>query len=121
MTSSPKQPAITQDQLDLEAMQKQTSAKLDATENDRRKRLLNAAEGVRAYGGSPLFRPRPSNTAGGNTTSDMPVRSNAAAFVPTGPVHTPGQTLAQRALNSGPGGTVGKLAKFTMDPLGIFG
>jgi len=83
MGGSPSTPQVTQDQLDLEAMQKTTSAKLDAQENDRRKRLLNAAEGVRAYGGSPLFRSRPSNTAGGNTTSDAPVRSTAAAFVPT--------------------------------------
>lgn len=118
MTSSPKQPAITQDQLDLEAMQKTASAKLDAQENDRRKRLLSAAEGVRAYGGSPLFRARPSNTAGGNTTSDMPVRSNASAFVPTAPVSGPGRTFTQNVIDKTPGGN---LAKWTLDPLGIFG
>lgn len=91
---SPSAPTITQDQLDLEAMQRTQSAKLDATENDRRKRLLSAAEGIRAYSGSPLFRGRPSNTAGGNTTSDAPVRSNAPAFVPT-----------RRGTSSGGGGT----------------
>lgn len=79
-------------------MQKQQSATLDATENDRRKRLLNAAEGIRAYSGSPLFRARPSNTAGTNTTSDAPVRSNAPAFVPTpiGPARSgTGNTFVQ--------------------------
>lgn len=104
MTSSPKQPAITQDQLDLEAMQKTTSAKLDAQENDRRKRLLNAAEGVRAYGGSPLFRARPSNTAGGNTTSDAPARSTAPAFVPSGGGRTgsgTGNTFLHDQTNAG--------------------
>lgn len=79
---SPSAPQPTQDQIDLEAMQATASAKLDSEENARRKRLLSVAEGVRGYTGSPLFRARPSNTAGGNTTSDAPARSNAPAFVP---------------------------------------
>lgn len=83
---SPSTPKVTQDQLDLEAMQKTQSAKLDATENDRRKRLLSAAEGVRSYAGSPLFRARPSNTAGGNTTSDAPARATPDTGISPGAV-----------------------------------
>lgn len=65
MHSAPKAPQPTADQLALEASQREMSAKLDAQENERRKRLLNAAQGIRAYTGSPLFRSAPSNTAAG--------------------------------------------------------
>jgi hypothetical protein len=39
-------------------------ARLDEEENRRRKRLFSAAQGVRAYRGSPLFRAAPGDTAG---------------------------------------------------------
>ena len=61
---SSKPPAPTAEQLQSEALQRQQSAVLDAQENDRRKRLLNAASGIRAFRGSALFRSAPSDTAG---------------------------------------------------------
>lgn len=50
-------------------MQKEQSAKLDTQENERRKRLLSAAQGVRAYSGSPLFRQAPGNTSGASVAA----------------------------------------------------
>lgn len=44
--------------------QKLMQAELDAEENRRRKRLLSAAQGIRAFRGSPLFRASPSNSVG---------------------------------------------------------
>lgn len=46
----------TEAQLALEAQQREDSAKLDAQENERRKRLLSAMQGVRAFSGSSIFR-----------------------------------------------------------------
>lgn len=44
-------------------------AQLDEEENRRRKRLFSAAAGARAFRGSPMFRARPSNTAGRASSS----------------------------------------------------
>lgn len=45
------------------AAQRLQQAELDSEENRRRKRLLAAATGARAFTGSPLFRATPGNTA----------------------------------------------------------
>lgn len=44
--------------------QRLEQADLDSEENRRRKRLLSAATGMRAFAGSPMFRAAPANTAG---------------------------------------------------------
>lgn len=62
--SSPKPIQPTPEQLQLEASQRLQSAQLDKQENERRKRLLSAAQGVRAFRGSALFRGAPTNKAG---------------------------------------------------------
>jgi hypothetical protein len=51
------------------AQQREQQATLDSEENRRRKRLLSAAQGARAYRGSPLFRAPPSNTAGASAAA----------------------------------------------------
>lgn len=61
----PKTPKPTAAQKALEAEQVQQTAQLNAQENERRKRLLAAQQGVRAFAGSALTRGAPSNTAGG--------------------------------------------------------
>jgi hypothetical protein len=61
---SPKAPQPTPAQKQLEKSQVINLAKLDAQENERRKRLLTAQTGVRAYRGSPLFRANMGDTAG---------------------------------------------------------
>lgn len=60
---SSKTPDPTPEQLAAEAMQRQQAATLDAQENQRRKRLLGAAQGVRAFRGSALFRQGPRNAS----------------------------------------------------------
>lgn len=65
----PKAPAPTPEQLALEADQRVQSAELDSMENQRRKRLLSAMQGVRAFRGSALFRSKPADRAGGATSS----------------------------------------------------
>ena len=67
--SSPKPIQPTPEQLQLEAQQKLDSAQLDKQENERRKRLLSAAQGIRAFRGAAIFRGRPSNTAGKSSAS----------------------------------------------------
>lgn len=62
--SKPKAPKPTQAQLDLEQSQRVASAQLDKQENERRKRLLAAAQGLRAYRGAPIARSAPGNRAG---------------------------------------------------------
>ena len=96
----PKPPGVTQDQLDLEAMQKEQVAKLDAAENERRKRLLNAAQGIRAYAGSPIFRAGPSDTAGA---------APAAIVAPRGG----GAGAGAGAGNYGGGGRLGRAGAMT--------
>lgn len=61
---TPKAPAPTQQQLDLEKLQAQQTAQLDTEENRRRKRLLAAQTGIRAFRGSALMRPAGGNSAG---------------------------------------------------------
>jgi len=58
----------------------QASALLDQQENERRKRLLNAAAGIRAFAGAAITRATPGNTAapGGPSASQM---STAGSFV----------------------------------------
>lgn len=60
----PKTPKPTETQKALEKEQVIQTAQLSQQENERRKRLLSAQQGVRAYTGSALFRAAPSNTAG---------------------------------------------------------
>jgi hypothetical protein len=62
-------PEPTAAQVQLENEQRQTSAKLDKQENERRKRLLAAAQGIRAFRGSAILRAAPGNRAGGRGTS----------------------------------------------------
>jgi hypothetical protein len=66
---TPKMPGETQAEADLRARQAEDSAELDEEENRRIKRLLSASRGTRAYRGSPMFRARPSNSAGRVTTA----------------------------------------------------
>lgn len=61
----PKAPKPTAEQKALEKQQVEQLAQLNAQENERRKRLLAAQQGVRAFAGSALTRGAPSNTAGG--------------------------------------------------------
>lgn len=60
----PKTPKPTAAQKALEAEQVQQTAQLNAQDNERRKRLLAAQQGIRVFAGSALTRPAPSNTAG---------------------------------------------------------
>jgi hypothetical protein len=60
----PKANGPTPEQVALERLQAEQLANLDVEENKRRKRLLLAVQGPRAYAGSPLLRAAPSNTAG---------------------------------------------------------
>lgn len=78
--SSPSAPKPTQQQLDSEAQQLQASALLDQQENERRKRLLNAAAGVRAFAGSAITRAAPSDTANG-IVAGAPSASQSGSFV----------------------------------------
>lgn len=52
----PKAPQPTAEQLALERSQREQLTTLDAQENERRKRLLAAQQGARAFRGSALFR-----------------------------------------------------------------
>lgn len=79
--SSPSAPKPTQSQLAEEAAQNQASAMLDQQENQRRKRLLNAAAGIRAFSGSALTRAAPSNTAGTAPAAPAPTVPGAGSFV----------------------------------------
>lgn len=49
-------PEETQAQKDLETQQRLELIKLDAAENERRKRLLSAMQGTRAFRGSAIYR-----------------------------------------------------------------
>jgi hypothetical protein len=77
--SSPKPPKPTEAQLQQEAEQMQASALLDKQENERRKRLLNAAAGVRAFAGSAITRAAPSDTAVGAPSASQ--AGTAGSFV----------------------------------------
>lgn len=92
--SKPKAPKPTPDQLALEAAQREAAAKLDSAENERRKRLLNAAEGTRAYAGSPLFRGLAQNAAA----------NGFSVFSPTGGISAPRAGYPGSAGGSGGGG-----------------
>lgn len=62
--SKPKAVGPTPEQLALESDQRVQSAELSKIENQRRKRLLSAMQGTRAFRGSALFRAKPGNRAG---------------------------------------------------------
>lgn len=64
LTKKPGDPGPTDAQLALEAQQREASARLDAEENRRRKRLLAASQGIRAFRGSALMRPAAGNSSG---------------------------------------------------------
>lgn len=68
---SPKAPKPTPEQLALEKLQAEQLANLDTQENERRKRLFRAVQGIRAFRGAPILRAAPSDTAG---------KANAAVF-----------------------------------------
>lgn len=72
---TPKAPKPTAEQLALEKMQADTLANLNNEENRRRKRLLLAAEGARAYNGSPLVRRAPSDKPGAAPPAATPHRA----------------------------------------------
>lgn len=63
----------------LLAQQNLDRAKLDEEENRRRKRLFSAAQGARAYRGSPLFRSAPSNTSGGGAAAPAVAATRAGS------------------------------------------
>ncbi len=86
LTPEVKTPEPTEAQKALEASQREQIANLDAQENERRKRLLSAMQGVRGFRGSALFR---ANTAAQN-----------AANLPTSNSGVPG-SLAGRIVSGG--------------------
>ena len=61
----PKAPKPTAEQKALEKDQIVQMSQLNQQENERRKRLLAAQQGIRAYTGSALFRAAPGDRAGG--------------------------------------------------------
>jgi hypothetical protein len=80
----PKAPKPTEAQKQLEASQVLQLTKLDAQENERRKRLLSAAQGVRAYRGSPVFRSSPSDTAGSAGSAGPSGAGGYNGLIPSG-------------------------------------
>jgi hypothetical protein len=82
--SKPKAAKPTAAQKALEASQLLQTTKLDATENDRRKRLLSAAQGVRDYRGSPVSRAAPSNTAGSASSGNSSGAGVYNSLIPSG-------------------------------------
>lgn len=74
--SKPKPPKPTSAQKALEGEQLLQAGKLNDAENERRKRLLTAQQGVRAYRGSPLW--RAAGGAGSPTTSGRGQGAGAA-------------------------------------------
>ena len=80
----PKAPKPTEAQKQLEASQVLQMTKLDAQENERRKRLLSAAQGVRAYRGSPVFRSSPSDTAGSASSGSSSGAGAYNGLIPAG-------------------------------------
>lgn len=82
---APKAPKPTTAQLQEESDQVQASALLDQQENERRKRLLNAAAGMRVFAGSALTRAAPSNTsAQGAPSAAQVVGMSGSIFSNTG-------------------------------------
>lgn len=80
---SSKTPDPTPEQLAAEAMQRQQSAQLDAQENQRRKRLLGAAQGMRAFRGSALFRTGPKNSAApSDSAAAAPIVDTRSSLLP---------------------------------------
>lgn len=79
---SSKTPDPTPEQLAAEAMQREQSAQLDAQENQRRKRLLGAAQGVRAFRGSALFRTAPRNASAGAAPAAAPIVDTRSSLLP---------------------------------------
>lgn len=78
--AAPKKPKVdTSAQDAIAAQQRIDAAELDSEENRRRKRLLSAAMGVRAFTGSPLFRAAPANTAGRAAAAAAAVGGASAA------------------------------------------
>lgn len=61
---APKAPKPTPEQLALEKLQTEQLANLDTQENERRKRLFRAVQGIRAFRGAPVLRAAPSDTKG---------------------------------------------------------
>lgn len=72
-------PELTDAEKALQAEQRKQSAALDAQENDRRKRLLNAMQGTRAFRGSAIS--RGSDASSGNGTSSGNGSGNGRMFV----------------------------------------
>lgn len=58
--------------------QRLAQAGLDEEENRRRKRFLSAAQGIRAYTGSSMFRAKPADRAGVAASSSSAIASAAS-------------------------------------------
>lgn len=78
---SPKGPSK-KEKAEAEAVrieQKTQLAELDDEENRRIKKMLSGGRGTRGYRGGPMFRARPSNTAGGRVVASAASGANASA------------------------------------------
>lgn len=83
--SKPKVDTSAQDE--IAEQQRLMQADLDEEENRKRKQLLSAAQGIRAYSGSPLFRAAPSNKAG-RAAPSAAAGANAGRFVAGGGIRS---------------------------------
>lgn len=77
-------PIPTAEQLALESDQRVQSAELSKLENQRRKRLLSAMQGTRAFRGSALFRAKPGNRAADGASVAPAAGADGVAEVPVG-------------------------------------
>lgn len=91
LTPETKTPGPTDAQLALEYRQREESAVLDKEENERRKRLLSAMQGARAFRGSALFR--------GNQAAQNAKSSGGRVTIPDT------SALTGRMFAGGPGGS----------------
>lgn len=81
---TPKAPKPTPEQLALEKLQTEQLANLDTQENERRKRLFRAVQGIRAFRGAPILRAAPSDTAGTANPAVFAGQNGAAATTARG-------------------------------------
>lgn len=80
---APKTPKPTPEQLALEKLQTEQLANLDTQENERRKRLFRAVQGIRAFRGAPILRAAPSDTKGTANPSVFAGQNGAGAAATT--------------------------------------
>lgn len=84
LVKTPKAPKPTPEQLALEKLQTEQLANLDTQENERRKRLFRAVQGIRAFRGAPILRAAPSDTKGTANPSVFAGQTGAAATTSRG-------------------------------------